>query len=139
MSEIITIPLTQLILLLAAFFAPSGASEFEIHDSDAITSYSREGSMWISKSEEGNAFTFSARKFLSSSGLIEFSEDIDSVYQHNWAEQSVLRIGSDIEVLKTSTGLLIFPKGIEETSNSIEVVYTTPSRTVIPTRTVTLP
>jgi|GEM_PF-3906724 len=123
MIEVISIPLVKFVLFLAAVFAPSDAAEFEVRSAEFSDTYIRNNQIWLSESDPEQAFTVSAYKLLSSSGLVDFKPEVQGLYDHRWSDKSVLKVGPGIEVLKTEEGLLIFPDGIKGSTEPIEVVY----------------
>lgn len=130
MTELISIPLAKIILFLAALYAPGNTEEFEIHGPDTVETYIQEDGIWISKADPEEAYIISGHKLLSSSGLINLESEFGAL-DHDWSMESVLKLTSGVEVLKTREGLIIFPAGIAGDSKPIRVIY---ERTPIPRR-----
>jgi hypothetical protein len=123
MNEIVAVPLIQIIMFLAALYAPSNTAEIEIDHPDGVHAYVQDSGMWVSKNDPDDAYVIRGTKMLSSSGVIDLETELDGISGHDWAEESILKLGSGIEVLKTKKGLLIYPDGIRGSDEPIRVSY----------------
>lgn len=130
MVEAVSIPLIKIILFLAALYAPESTAEIRIEHSDIVQTYVRDSGMWVSKNDSSDAFVIRGDKILSSSGVIDLASEIAGISAHDWSVESVLRIGSGIEVLKTRNGLLIYPEGLRGAGEPIRVEYLTGNRRI---------
>jgi len=128
MSEIVTIPLIKIIMFLAALYAPSNTTEIEIHHADRVEVYAKDGGIWISKDGTKDPFTIQGFRLLTPSGFLDLKAELGDLTKHSWSSESILQIGSDVEVLKTTEGLLIFPEGIRAPEEPIRVIYNTTGR-----------
>lgn len=129
MSEIVSIPLIKIIMFLAALYAPSNTAEIEIHLEEETKVYANDRGIWTSKKAAEDAFTIEGYRLLTPSGFLDLRSELGDLSEHNWSSESILKIGSSIEVLKTKEGLLIFPEGIRTPDEQIRVIYKTAPHT----------
>jgi hypothetical protein len=135
MNEIISVPLIKIIMFVAALYAPNNSTEFEIDHPDQVHTYVQNSDMWVSKNDPNDAFVIRGVKILSSSGVVDLETELGGILSgHDWSQESVLKLSSGIEVLKTKDGLLVYPDGIRGSDEPIRVTYKVAGRRVrIPT------
>ncbi|MEM0965030.1 MAG: hypothetical protein AAGJ81_02600 [Verrucomicrobiota bacterium] len=124
MIEAVSIPVLQIVLFLAALYAPGNAIEMEIDSEEKSMTYLLDNGVWIPKDGTENAFTIKGFRLLTPSGFTDLESVLGNLSNHNWSTESILKIDSQIEVLKTKDGLLVFPEGLRGTAEPIRVVYT---------------
>lgn len=115
-------------MFLAALYAPSNTTEIEIHHAEETKVYAKDGGIWTSKKSIEDAFTIQGYRLLTPSGFLDLRSELGDLSEHDWSSESVLKVGSSIEVLKTKEGLLIFPEGIRAPDEPIRVIYKTTGR-----------
>lgn len=130
MNEIIAVPLIKIIMFLAALYAPGNTVEIQIHHGNEIEEYVKDGGLWTSKNDPDDSFMVQGYRLLTPSGFINLKTELNGMPEHDWTTESVLKVGANIEVLKTKEGLLIFPDGIRGADEPITVIYKTKSRRV---------
>jgi hypothetical protein len=62
--------------------------------------------------------------------FLDLETELSDLSEHDWSSESVLKIGSSIEVLKTKEGLLVFPEGIRAPNEPMRITY----KTAVPVR-----
>ena len=130
MNEIISVPLVQIITFVAALFAPNNTTEIQIDHPDGVVAYvqdlayAQDSRMWVSKDDPNDAFVVRGVKMLSSSGVVDLEAELGGILSgHQWHIESVLKLSSGMEVLKTKEGLLFYPDGIRGSEEPIRVSY----------------
>ena len=113
-------------MFLAALYAPSDTIEIEIHQKNKVNTYVQDAGIWTSKDNSSDVFLIRRYKLLSPSGFLDLETELGDVFEHEWSVESVLRVSSGIEVLKTKEGLLIYPDGIRGADEPIRVIYKNP-------------
>ncbi len=126
------IPFTEILLYITLFFAPANATQIEMKDpSGAVIVFTESAGGW--EAEAGDVAWPDARWTMQNGELhrgvepIALDDYVSGVDEHEWCEESILPVHDSMEVLKTSSGFLIYPEGIEQPENKFVVTYVTES------------
>ncbi|MFO7726286.1 MAG: hypothetical protein R6V45_12135 [Oceanipulchritudo sp.] len=121
--NIVSLPLTEILFFVAAFFAPENVDSFTLEaDELGTVEFVRVEDGWANN-RDNNVWSVQGLAVVKQSSVVQLQEYVAGADTHDWCKQSVLRLHDDFSVLRDGDQLSIYPDGLAQPDSVVTVSY----------------
>lgn len=119
----ISLPLTEILFFIAAFFAPSNVDSFTLEgDELGKVEFVRVENGWANN-QDNSVWSIKGLSVVKKPSVVNLQEYVAGAKAHDWCQQSVLRLHDDISVLRDGDQFSVYPDGLAQPDSVVIISY----------------
>lgn len=119
----ISLPLTEILFFVAAFFAPANVDSFTLEAEELGTvEFVRVEDGWANN-RDNSVWSVQGLAVVKESSVVQLQEFVSGANAHDWCQQSVLRLHDALSVLRDGDQLFVYPDGLAQPGSVVTISY----------------